>query len=235
MLKLRKSEERGYFDHGWLKARHSFSFAGYFDRHHMAFRNLRVINEDIVDGGSGFDTHPHRDMEILTYIVSGALQHKDSMGNGAVIHPGEVQYMSAGTGVLHSEFNPGKDPCHLLQIWIMPRSSGEPPAYDQRRFNVGPMTRIAAPDDDPARGEAIGIRADTSLYAGKVPTGTSQQITLKHGYGWLQLVKGRIEVTGDSGTVSMSAGDGLAISEEKAVTLRVSGDEAAEALFFDLP
>lgn len=235
MLKLRKSNERGYFDHGWLRTQHTFSFAGYFDRQHMAFRNLRVINEDIVQGGHGFDTHPHRDMEILTYIVSGVLEHKDSMGNGAVIRPGEVQYMSAGTGVLHSESNPGPDPCHLLQIWILPRSTGQPPAYDQRKFDVGPMTRLAAPDDDPHLGDAIPIRADASLYAGKVPPGTSQEIVLKHGYGWLQLVSGQVEVIGASGQAEvMVAGDGLAISEGSSITVKVRGGELAEVLFFDL-
>jgi redox-sensitive bicupin YhaK (pirin superfamily) len=234
MLKLRKSHDRGYFDHGWLKTHHTFSFAGYFDRYHMAFRNLRVINEDIVRGGHGFDTHPHRDMEILTYIVSGALEHKDSMGNGAVIRPGEVQYMSAGTGVLHSESNPGQEPCHLLQIWILPRSTGEPPAYDQRKFDVGPMTRLAAPDDDPHRGNAIPIRADTSLYAGKVPPGTSQAISLRNGFGWIQVVRGQIEVNAPGRPVSMSAGDGLAISDEVSVTVKVTGSEPAEVLLFDL-
>ena len=242
MLELRKSKDRGYFDHGWLKTHHSFSFGDYFDRHRMAFRNLRVINEDIVAGGRGFGMHPHCDMEILTYIVSGALEHKDSMGNGAVIRPGEVQYMSAGTGVLHSESNPSNQDCHLLQIWILPRKSGEAPAYDQRTFDVGPMTRVAAPDDDPTIGEAIPIRADTSLYAGKVPAGTTQEITLRHGFGWFQLVKGevevKVEVAGSARSeaiVQMQAGDGLAISGENKFWLKVVGNDNAEALFFDLP
>lgn len=239
MLELRKSGERGYFDHGWLKTFHSFSFGEYFDRHRMAFRNLRVINEDVVSGGSGFGMHPHRDMEILTYIVSGALEHKDSMGNGAIIRPGEVQYMSAGSGVLHSEVNPTSEDCHLLQIWILPRRSGEVPVYDQRAFDVGPMTRVAAPDDDPSRGGAIPIRADTSVYAGMVPAGAVQDITLRHGYGWFQLVKGLVEIS-DSGqgalnVVRMSPGDGLAISEVKSLRLKVLGGDSAEALFFDLP
>lgn len=238
MLELRKSEDRGYFDHGWLKTHHSFSFGEYFDRQWIAFRNLRVINEDVVAGGRGFGMHPHRDMEILTYIVSGALEHKDSMGNGAIIRPGEVQYMSAGTGVLHSEANPSSEECHLLQIWILPRRSGDVPIYDQRAFDVGPMTRVAAPDDDPARGGAIPIRADTSLYAGKVPAGSEQEIALRHGYGWFQLVKGVVEIT-DSGhgavnVVRMSPGDGLAIIEEKSVRMKVLEGENAEALFFDL-
>jgi len=239
MLELRKSEDRGYFDHGWLKTHHTFSFGEYFDRQKMAFRNLRVINEDVVASGRGFGMHPHRDMEILTYIVSGALEHKDSMGNGAIIRPGEVQYMSAGTGVLHSEANPSSEECHLLQIWILPRKSGETPVYDQRAFDVGPMTRVAAPDDDPTLGGAIPIRADTSLYAGKVPAGSEQEIALRHGYGWFQLVKGTVEITASdrdgTNAVRMSPGDGVAISEEKSIRIKVLGDECAEALFFDLP
>ena len=169
MLKVRKSGERGYFDHGWLKTHHTFSFGDYIDRHQMAFRNLRVINEDFVAGGHGFGMHPHRDMEILTYIVSGALEHKDSMGNCGVIRPGEVQYMSAGTGVLHSEANPLPDEvCHLLQIWILPRESGLAPAYDQRPIGGGSM---ASP---------IALRADTRLYAGKNPSCTIHELKPRH-------------------------------------------------------
>ena len=245
MLKVRKSGERGYFDHGWLKTHHTFSFGDYIDRHQMAFRNLRVINEDFVAGGHGFGMHPHRDMEILTYIVSGALEHKDSMGNCGVIRPGEVQYMSAGTGVLHSEANPLPDEaCHLLQIWILPRKSGLAPAYDQRPIGGGsmasPMVLVAAPDDDPDCGNAIAIRADTRLYAGKIPSSTVHELKLRHGYGWFQLVKGEVEVVGgdgDGGAIAMGPGDGLAISDEVSVRIKVlgsSGQESAEALFFDL-
>jgi len=239
MLALRKSLDRGYFDHGWLKTYHSFSFGEYFDPERIAFRNLRVINEDVVAGGRGFGMHPHRDMEILTYIVSGALEHKDNMGNGAIIRPGEVQYMSAGTGVLHSEANPSPEDCHLLQIWILPRKSGGPPIYDQRAFDVGPMTRVAAPDDDPACGGAIPIRADASIYAGKMPAGSEQEISLRYGYGWFQLITGSVEITTSShgavNVIRMSPGDGLAIREENSVRMRVIGDQNAEALFFDLP
>lgn len=253
MFAVRRNLERGYFDHGWLKTFHTFSFGDYFDRHQMHFRNLRVINEDRVAPGHGFETHPHKDMEIITYVISGALEHRDSMGNGAVIRPGEIQYMSAGSGVLHSEKNPSKDAeCHLLQIWILPDEKDLPPRYDQRPFEVGPLVRLVAPDSDASRGEAIGIRAATSIYAGKVPLGHTQDIALKHGFGWIQVVSGslvvrslRADINGDSkveevademaSSVTVTAGDGVAISDEPSIQLEVAGGAGVELLLFDLP
>lgn len=240
MLHVRRSHERGYFDHGWLKTHHTFSFGSYFDRHNMAFRNLRVINEDRVAGGQGFDMHPHKDMEILTYVISGALEHKDSMGNGAVIRAGDVQYMSAASGVLHSEKNPlGNEECHLLQIWILPRSAGGVPAYGQRRLDAIEWQRVAAPDDDPERGKSIAIRADTSLYAGKFTAGTVREITLRHGFGWVQVVNGGVEISAaaqPAGALSehLCAGDGVAITGESKINLKADGG-GVELLLFELP
>ncbi|MEY4631331.1 MAG: hypothetical protein RIQ81_1451 [Pseudomonadota bacterium] len=234
MLNIRKSHERGHFDHGWLKTWHTFSFAQYFDRHNMSFRNIRVINEDIVAPMQGFDMHPHKDMEIITCVVSGALQHRDSLGNGAVIRPGEVQYMSAGSGILHSEVNPLSDePCHLLQIWILPRQQGGEPTYDQRNFEIGELTRIAAPDSDPQVGSAIPIRADASLYAGKVGPLFDREIPLRNGNCWIQLIRGELDVKAQGGTCKMSPGDGLAISDEREIHVR-AGTGGADFLLFDL-
>lgn len=241
MLHIRRSHERGYFDHGWLKTHHTFSFGSYFDRHNMAFRNLRVINEDRVSGGQGFDMHPHKDMEIVTYVVSGALEHQDSMGNGAVIRAGDVQYMSAASGVLHSEKNPlGNEECHLLQIWILPRSAGGVPVYGQRRLEAVEWQCVAAPDDDPGRGNAIAIRADTKIFVGKFAAGATREIPLRRGFGWVQVVNGGIEISaGGRGTAGAStehlvAGDGVAISEEGHVHFKVDGG-GAELLLFELP
>ena len=171
MIRIRRSNDRGFADHGWLRTHHTFSFADYYDPDHMGFRTLRVINDDVVSPGSGFPSHPHRDMEIVTWIVDGALQHRDSMGNGSVIRPGDVQRMSAGTGVIHSEFNPSKnEPTRLIQIWILPAERGRTPSYEQRRFEEsersGRLRLVASPD---GRDGSVTIGQDASILAGTYP------------------------------------------------------------------
>lgn len=233
MIKIRKSGDRGHINHGWLEAKHSFSFGDYYDPENMGFRVLRVINEDRVKGGEGFDTHPHRDMEIVTYLIEGSLEHKDSMGTGSVIRPGEIQYMSAGSGVYHSEFNHSKtETAHLLQIWILPNEKGAQPRYDQKTFpsieNSGKLVLIASPN---AREGSVLIRQDASIYASRLKKG--QRVTIEIGrgrYAWIQMVKGALEVNGTSLTV----GDGAAISEELHLELKAV-DSESEFLVFDLP
>lgn len=232
MIQIRKSDDRGFVDHGWLKARHTFSFADYFDRLHMGFRVLRVINEDRIAAGKGFGTHPHHDMEIITYVIEGALEHRDSMGNGSIIRPGEVQYMSAGRGVTHSEFNPSKsEETHLLQIWILTAEKGAPPRYAQQRLpqpRPGELTLIASPDG--ANG-SIAIRQSAKLFVGKLESNESLTVPFTRGrYGWVQVVRGNLTVNG----IALSQGDGAAISEEGELNW-VAGAGGTECLFFDLP
>lgn len=235
MFMLRKSNDRGAADHGWLRAKHTFSFANYFDEENMGFRSLRVINEDRVDSQQGFPTHAHRDMEILTYIISGALEHKDSMGNGSVIRPGEVQYMSAGYGVRHSEFNHSNtEEVHLLQIWILPDKANYTPAYDQKAFSVderkNALRLVASGDASRAKTEgAIAIRQDADLYASLLEAGKSleHKTTADRGV-WIQLVSGSLDV---NGTV-MSAGDGLKVEGESFI--KIQSRESAEFLLFDM-
>lgn len=237
-MTVRKSNDRGAADHGWLKSHHSFSFADYYDPGHMGFGPLRVINEDYIAGGGGFGAHPHRDMEIITYIVSGALEHRDSMGNRAVIVPGEVQRMTAGTGVVHSEFNERKDESvHLLQIWIQPSRSGLEPGYEQKSFetelNSKPLVLVASPD---ARDGSVAIHQDASLYVSRTPPGAAVDFSVKPGRRvWLQLVKGRLRVsgTGADSRAELAAGDAVAVTGESA--LRFESLEGSEALIFDLP
>lgn len=232
MIQIRKSEDRGHANHGWLEARHSFSFADYYDPAHMGYRSLRVINEDRVQPGQGFGTHPHRDMEIVTYILEGALEHKDSMGNGSIIRPGDVQYMSAGSGVLHSEFNPSKtEGVHLLQIWILPNVKGATPRYGQKDFpkaeRAGKLRVIVSPD---GRDGSIAIRQDALIFASLLNEGTTLTHTLgKDRNGWLQLARGKIRLNGKE----LNAGDGAAI--EGVTLLEFSGvAPESEFLFFDL-
>jgi quercetin 2,3-dioxygenase len=228
---LRKSAERGHFNHGWLDSYHSFSFADYHDPQHMHFGALRVINEDVVQPGQGFGTHGHRDMEIITYLLSGALEHKDSMGNGSIIRPGDVQRMSAGTGVRHSEFNPSADEvAHLLQIWILPATDGIQPSYEQKRFpdaeKRGTLRLIAAPD---GRDGAVTIHQDAVLYAGLfdgVETATHNLAVGRKAY--VHTVRGNLRVNGQA----LAAGDALMIENEAAVTL--DHGQQAEVLLFDL-
>lgn len=231
MLTVRKSEDRGYADHGWLQSHHSFSFADYHDPAHMGWGNLRVINEDFVAPGTGFGTHGHRDMEIVTYVTAGLLAHKDSMGNGTDIPPGDVQRMSAGRGVRHSEFNHAPDQTtHLFQIWIEPRKTGIEPGYEQKGFadadKRGRLRLIAS--EDGADG-SVTIHADAALYAGLVDAGESAALRLDPGRkGYVHVVRGTIDVNGRT----LNSGDAALLSDEPGITL--ANGEAAEVLVFDL-
>ena len=231
MITIRKSEERGHFDFGWLNTYHTFSFDQYYDPAHMHFRSLRVINEDRVATGRGFPTHSHRDMEIITYILSGALEHRDSMGNGSVIRPGDVQRMSAGTGVAHSEFNPSQtEPVHLLQIWIMPRARNLPPSYEQKYFSEeGRRGRLRLVASEDGRDGSVTIQQDASVYAGILaPDSAIEHTPSDNRYAWIQVARGTLNVNGHD----LRQGDGAAISNESSLKL-VSADEA-ELLLFDL-
>ena len=231
MITIRKSEERGHFDFGWLDTYHTFSFDQYFDPAHMHFRHLRVINEDRVAPGKGFPTHSHRDMEIITYILSGALEHQDSMGNGSVIRPGDVQRMSAGTGVSHSEYNPSEtEGVHLLQIWIMPRARDLPSGYEQKAFTEderrGRLCLVASED---GREGSVTIQQDARLYAGILEPGSVAEHKFAAGrYGWAQVARGNVELNG----VAMNQGDGAAIRDEDVIKL--VAEDQAEVLLFDL-
>ena len=232
MIVLRPSEERGPADFGWLKARHSFSFGNYYDPRHMGFRALRVINEDRVAAGAGFPTHGHRDMEIVTYLLDGELEHKDSMGNGEVIRPGEVQAMTAGTGVLHSEFNPSeRNPTHLLQIWLLPDRQGHTPRYDQKQFpraeKLNRLRLIVSPDG--ADG-SIFIHQDARLYATVLEAEKSVALDLApKRHAWIQVARGEVAL----GELALRQGDGAAVSEETRVALKGLAPES-EVLVFDL-
>jgi redox-sensitive bicupin YhaK (pirin superfamily) len=231
MITLRPSNERGHANFGWLDTYHTFSFGNYLDPEHMGFRSLRVINEDVVQPGQGFGTHPHRDMEIVTYVLEGALEHKDSMGNGSVIRPGDVQRMTAGTGVTHSEFNALKtEPVHLLQIWILPERNGLTPDYEQRAFDLdarrGQRVLIAARD---GRDGAVTVHQNVDLFAAKLDPAQKLARDLKSGrHAWVQVARGEISLSG----IPMKAGDGAAASKEK--RLEISAADSAEILLFDL-
>ena len=232
MITLRKAEDRGHADHGWLNTYHSFSFADYHDARHMGFRALRVLNEDRVKPGMGFGTHGHRDMEIVSYVLEGALAHKDSMGNGSMIVPGDVQYMSAGTGVRHSEFNASETGLlHFVQIWILPDKAGYAPRYGQIRVDKADKTgrlRLVASSDG-AEG-SIALRQDVRVYASVLDVGASTSLSLPKGrHLWAQALRGTVEVNGHE----LSAGDGLAASDETAFTFKAPADET-EFLVFDL-
>ena len=232
MIQIRRAGERGHFDHGWLNTYHTFSFADYHDPRFMGFRSLRVINEDRVAPGQGFGTHGHRDMEIVSYVLEGELAHQDSMGNGSVIVPGDVQYMSAGTGVRHSEFNASKtEVTHFLQIWILPDRQGYEPRYGQERFEdpdkLGRLRLVVSPGG--ADG-SIAIRQDVRLYASVLTPGQSVTHRLHEGrHAWVQILRGGLSVNGHA----LSPGDGLAASSEPRLELR-AGDEKGEVLLFDL-
>ena len=232
MITLRPSGERGYADHGWLKARHSFSFAEYYDPTEMGWGALRVINEDRVAPGMGFGTHGHRDMEIVTYILSGALEHKDSLGSGGVIRRGEVQRMTAGKGIMHSEFNPQQDEeTHLLQIWIEPAQRGTPASYEQQPLTEDEMRGhwhlVASPDGDQG---STTIGQDARLWAGLIGPGEQLDYALERGrLAYVHLVRGRLSLNGQA----MATGDGAKIADES--TLQFAAGEEAEILLFDLP
>lgn len=231
MITVRPAAERGHFDHGWLNTYHSFSFADYYDPKHMGFRDLRVINEDWVAPGKGFGTHPHRDMEIITYILEGALEHRDSMGNGSVIRPGEVQRMSAGTGVTHSEFNASPNEwVHLLQIWILPNQQGIEPSYEQTLFPMeerrNRLRLIASPD---GREGSVTIHQDVAVYASVLDQGKTVSFAFEQGrHGWIQVARGSLELNG----TPLATSDGAALSDERSLTLTAS--ENAEFVLFYL-
>jgi quercetin 2,3-dioxygenase len=231
LIDIRKSDERGHANHGWLDSRFTFSFADYFDSEHVQFRTLRVINDDHIAGGGGFPMHPHRDMEIVTYVLEGALEHRDSMGNGSVIRPGDVQYMSAGTGVTHSEFNASKnEPVHLYQIWMFPEKKGLKPVYDQKNFSEaekqGKLRIVVSPD---GREGSVKIRQDNELYAAVLAPGESVRHELQLGrHAYIQVARGSVKLNGKQ----LAEGDGAAMSEDKAVEL--TGIKDAEVLLFDL-
>ncbi|MGE5415016.1 MAG: pirin family protein [Syntrophomonadaceae bacterium] len=232
MIRIRPAGERGHFDHGWLDTRHTFSFADYHDERHMGFRALRVINEDRVRPGQGFGTHGHRDMEIVTYVLEGALAHEDSMGNGSVIRPGDVQYMSAGTGVRHSEYNASAtEPVHFYQIWILPNVTGAAPRYAQRSFDEtsrkGKLRLVAS--GTPSDG-AIALRQDANLYASVLGPGETVSLELPAvRHLWVQALRGSVSVNGKE----IMAGDGLAASDERSFAF-AAGNQGTELLAFDL-
>ncbi|MDB4957127.1 MAG: Quercetin 2,3-dioxygenase [Myxococcales bacterium] len=231
MMTVRRATDRGHADHGWLDSHHTFSFASYYDPKHMGFRALRVINDDRVEGGQGFGSHSHRDMEIISYVLEGTLAHKDSMGTGEVIRPGDVQRMSAGTGVMHSEFNASpKDEVHFLQIWIQPDKQGIKPGYEQKTFTDadkrGRLRLVGSPD---GRDGSITIHADANVYAGILAEGQRAELAIPDKrHAWVHVAQGKVRVNG----TELAAGDGAAFSDER--LLRVEGIDEGELLVFDL-
>ena len=231
MIQIRKATDRGHADHGWLDTFHTFSFAGYQDPKQMGFRALRVMNEDRVQPGQGFGTHPHRDMEIVTYVLEGALEHKDSMGHGAVLTPGEFQRITAGTGITHSEFNPSNsEAVHLYQIWLLPDRKGIEPSYEQRRFTDDEVTNrlrvVASPDGSD---DSLVIHQDARIYLGRLERGRKVEHELAAGrHAWLQVLRGSATLNGKE----LNASDGVAVSEE--TQLNVSAPTDAEVMLFDL-
>lgn len=231
MLQVRKASERGHFDHGWLNTYHTFSFADYHDPRYMGFRSLRVMNEDRVAAGQGFGTHGHRDMEIVTYVLGGALEHQDSMGNGEVLSPGEFQRMSAGTGIMHSEFNPSQsEPVHFYQIWLLPDRRGLVPSYEQKRFSEDErrnrLRLVASPDG--AEG-SLSVHQDARIYLASLAGGKSAEHVLDAGrHAWLQVLRGEISLN----AMSLGTSDGVAVSDERQLSVAAKGE--AEIMLFDL-
>lgn len=231
MIQTRRAAERGHADHGWLQANHTFSFAGYRDPNHMGFRSLRVMNEDVIAPAQGFPTHPHQNMEIVTYVLEGALEHRDSMGHGEVLRPGEFQRMSAGTGITHSEFNPSpNESTHLYQIWLLPGRDGIEPSYEQKRFDDGGMTNqlrlVASPN---AEQESLLIHQDARIYLAKFDRQASVPLPLRQErHAWLQVLRGQVALNG----VTLHASDGVAMSHES--DLAIEADPGAEIMLFDL-
>jgi redox-sensitive bicupin YhaK (pirin superfamily) len=231
MIQIRRSSERGHANHGWLDTYHTFSFADYHDPRHMRFRALRVMNEDRVEPGQGFGTHPHSDMEIVTYVLSGALEHRDSMGNGEILRPGEFQRMSAGTGITHSEFNPSPDePVHLYQIWLFPERKGIEPSYEQKRFDDAKLHNglrmVASPD---AADGSLLIHQDARIFIARIDGTVRLRHELADGrHAWLQVLRGSVSLNGKD----LETSDGAAISEES--MLEIQAKEDAEVMLFDL-
>jgi quercetin 2,3-dioxygenase len=228
MMTIRKADERGRSAFDWLDSRFTFSFGEYYDPQHMGFRSLRVINDDRIAPGGGFGKHPHRDMEIITVVLDGALEHKDSMGSAEVLRPGEVQRMSAGTGIQHSEYNhSATEPVHLIQIWIMPDSKGVAPRYEQKRFDENDQLRLVASSD--GRDGSLAIHQDAGVYVGRLSAGTKVSHALKPDrHAWVQVATGKIELNGKT----LTAGDGAAISN--AAGLNILAKDASQVLLFDL-
>ena len=232
MIKLRKAAERGHADHGWLSSYHTFSFADYYDPEQMGFRRLRVINQDRVQPGYGFPLHPHRDMEIISYVLEGALEHEDTMGYRSALRPGEVQVISAGTGMAHSEYNPSRaEPVHFLQIWIEPNQRGLPPRYEQKAFAAeerrGRLRLVASPG---GRDGSAAIRQDAGVYVSTLGPGQEVVHTLAPGrHAWVHVARGSVALNGQA----LEDGDGAAVSGEQAFTL--AGRQEADLLLFDLP
>jgi redox-sensitive bicupin YhaK (pirin superfamily) len=231
MIQIRKAHERGHANHGWLDTYHTFSFSTYHDPKHNRFRSLRVMNEDRVAPGQGFGTHPHQDMEILTYVLSGALEHKDSMGNGEVLTPGEFQRMSAGTGMTHSEFNPSpSEPVHLYQIWLFPERKGIEPSYEQKRFPEADrknQLRLVASQD--ASQGSLKIHQDARIYLAKLDAGKEVSHELSEArHAWVQVLSGHVILNG----LPLSTSDGAAVSDER--LLKIKAEEEAEIMLFDL-
>lgn len=232
MLTIRRAADRGHFDHGWLDTFHTFSFGDYFDPHHQNFRGLRVINEDRVAPGQGFGMHGHRDMEIVTYVLEGALEHKDSLGNGSILRPGEFQRMSAGSGIRHSEFNPSPiEPVHLYQIWLMPNQLGVKPSYEQKAFaeseRLNRFRLVASPDGVDG---SLTIQQDARVLLATIDG--SQSVTHQLGSGrhaWLQVLRGHVLLNGHS----LGTSDGAALSDE--LLLTIQADQLSEVMLFDLP
>jgi len=231
MITVRRADDRGHADHGWLDTHHTFSFASYYDPSHMGFRSLRVINDDTVAAGRGFGTHGHADMEIISYVLEGALEHRDSMGTGSVIRPGDVQRMSAGTGVRHSEFNPSAtEPVHFLQIWLMPDEEGVEPGYEEKTFSTeekrGRLRLIASTD---GRDGSVKIHADANVYATVLASGDRVELAIEPDRGvWVHVARG----TARLGDTTLEAGDGVALEGETSVALE--GEADAEIIVFDL-
>ncbi|KAA0139801.1 pirin family protein [Gimesia chilikensis] len=231
MIRVRKAEERGHADHGWLDTYHTFSFAGYQDPEHVHFRTLRVMNEDVVQPGQGFGTHPHRDMEIVTYVLEGALEHKDSMGNGEVLRAGEFQRMSAGTGITHSEFNPSAtEPVHLYQIWLFPESKGIEPSYEQKQFPVSEQQNqlrlVASPG---AEAGSLRIHQDARVYLSQIEAEQTVSYELAEGrHAWLQVLRGSVLLN----DVALDVSDGAAVSDTRNLKIQATND--AEIMLFDL-
>ncbi len=230
MIKIRKSNARGHADHGWLDSYHTFSFANYYDPQHMGFRDLRVINEDRVTGGQGFGMHPHENFEIISYVISGALKHEDSMGHTAVMKAGEVQRISAGTGIAHSEFNNSpREPVHFLQIWLMPSRKGFPPSYAQQSFATAPVNVLTLACSPDGSDQSIPINQNVKLYIGKLAAEGNVSHTLgEQRHGWVQLIEGDLDLNGNK----LSPGDGAALDCETGV--RLQSQTGAHFLFFDL-
>lgn len=227
-MHIRRSSDRGHADHGWLDTRHSFSFAHYYDRQYMGFGHLRVINQDVVSPGRGFGAHSHRNMEIISYVLRGALEHKDTIGTGSVIRPGEVQIMSAGKGIAHSEYNASStDPVEFLQIWVLPAEGGGAPRYDQKAFGLDEtgLRLVVSPD---GRDGSLKVGQDMDLYRLLLPEGGTAQHTLSRKRAWVQLIKGELVVNG----AGLFPGDGLAVDAADVLDIVGTGD--VEALVFDL-